>query len=89
MSDTKQPTVTIEAGPVLCGRCRQPLTPLIVEEIQGLLQLRSSTILIQEIKANCLRCGWTFRFHRKDDDAEKMTIVYGKLLQEVTNYTPE
>jgi len=89
MSDTKQPTVTMETGPVLCGRCRRPLNPLVVEDIQGLLQLRSDTVIIQELKANCLHCGWTFRFHRKDDDAEKMTVIYGKLLKEITDYNPE
>lgn len=89
MADSKHPSVTMETGPVICGRCRRPLSPLVVEEIQGLLQLHSDTVLVQEIKANCLACGWTFRWHRKDDAAEKMTVIYNKLLEHFKGYTPE
>ena len=59
-AENRTPSVTMETGPVICGRCKRELSPLVIEEIEGVSQLRAGTVLIPKIEANCLHCGWTF-----------------------------
>ena len=51
MTDAKNrtPNVTMETVPVVCGRCKRQLTPLVIEELAGFLQLRAGEILISNI----------------------------------------
>ena len=81
--------VTLETDPLLCGRCGESLSPLVVEEIDGQVQLRAGRVLISKLEAHCLRCGWTFHWNIREKDLEKMTMTYGTLLERLTTYKPE
>lgn len=88
MTDAKNrtDTVTMETGPVICARCRRELTPLVIEEIAGITQLRAGSVLIPKIEANCLHCGWAFYWNIREKDIEKMTLRYQQIL---SRYAPE
>jgi len=88
-ANNRTPIVTMETGPVICGRCRSELTPLIVEELKGIYQLRAGMVLIPRIKANCRNCGWTFYWNIKEEDIEKMTTTYEEVRKLLQNYKPE
>jgi RNase P subunit RPR2 len=82
MTDAKNRTdsVTMETGEVICGRCRRPLSPLVIEEIEGISQLRAGSVLIPKMEANCLHCGWAFYWNIREKDIEKMTLKYQQLI---------
>jgi len=93
MSDAKNRTntVTMETGPYTCERCKQPISPFIVEDIEGITQMRAGKALILRIEASCLTpgCGCIFRWNIRERDVEKMTVTYEKVLGNIQRYNPE
>ena len=84
------PTVTMETGPVICGRCRRTFAHLAIDLVAGVQQLRSAEILISRIEAVCMNCGWVFYWNIREKDLGKMAITYGEVLRSVRpGYTPE
>jgi DNA-directed RNA polymerase subunit RPC12/RpoP len=82
MTDAKKRTtsVTMETGPVICGRCNRELLPLMNEELAGFLQLRAGSILISNIEGNCSHCGWKFIWKIREKDVENMILKYQQLI---------
>jgi len=58
----------------------------VIEEIEGISQLRAGSVLIPKIEANCLHYGWTFSWNIREKDIEKMTVAYRNVL---ARYNPE
>lgn len=84
------PGVVIEAGPVSCRRCGRPFAHLVAEEIKGIVQLRIAGLLVMELYAHCLVCGWKFHWNVREKDVEKMAVIYGEVLAFARNgYVPE
>ena len=80
--------VTIETGPLICGRCRHTWAHFAIEQIDGIQQLRCGDVLIPRIEMTCLHCGWTFHWNVREKDLEKMTLAYNRLSANAT-YRPE
>ncbi|HLE52722.1 MAG TPA: hypothetical protein VI755_11705 [Anaerolineales bacterium] len=72
--------------PVICQRCSRAFANFVLEEIQGITQLRCGDLLITRQEANCLHCGWTFHWNIRERDVERMALVYGQLM---AAYMPE
>lgn len=93
MADAKKSqSVTIETGPVVCGRCGLHMSPLVIEEIEGVAQLRAGKALINKIEACCLtpKCGWMFYWNIREKDLEKNAVLYGEILRTIRpGYVPE
>jgi len=90
MPHNPPPTVTLETGPVVCGRCGRPFAGLVKEEIKGVTQLRAGSVLVVRMDANCLHCGWDFHWNVHEKDAGRMAVMYGKLLRTIRpGYVPE
>ena len=81
--------ITLDTGPVICGRCKRPFANYMFEEISGIVQLRSGDLIVSHIKANCCHCGWSFYYDIRDKEVEKMTIQYGELRRAIGGYLPE
>lgn len=89
MADSEKPNVTMETGPVICGRCRREITPLVIDNIQNMTELRvGSSLLIHSVQAACLHCGWEFTWYG-DKKIEKKTLAYRELLEQLKTYNPE
>ncbi len=80
---------TMESGPVNCQRCGRPFANFVLEEIQGITQLRCGDLLITKQEANCLHCGWTFHWNIRERDIERMAMAYGQVVATFRSYVPE
>lgn len=87
-NDTPVPPITLETGPVICGRCKRTFANYQFEDVNGLIQLHSGDLIVTHIKANCCYCGWTFHYDIRDKDIEQMVIKYGELRRALGGYTP-
>ena len=61
----------------------------MIEEIDGLVQLRCGSVLVRETEMVCLHCGWIFLWNIRTKDIEKMAIAYGELVVMSQRYNPE
>lgn len=86
MDDDKQvnqsdQNLHFERSVVKCKRCNRPFEHLMIEEIDGLVQLRCADVLVREAEMVCLHCGWIFHWNIRTKDIEKMAIAYGALVR--------
>jgi hypothetical protein len=81
--------VTVETGPVRCGHCRHVFTQLVIEEIDGAVQLRCEGVIIQRMEARCLHCGWVFKWYANEKDIQTMTLIYKNVLEKLQLYKAE
>ncbi len=93
MADAKNRTdgVTMETGPLICPRCKKPISPFVVEEIGGVTQLRAGKGLMIRAEISCLTpdCGCIFVWIFREKDLEKTIVMYEKILGSIQRYNPE
>lgn len=80
----------VETSPVFCRRCGKKFDHLVIEDVKGIMQLRIAGLLVMELHANCLICGWRFHWNIREKDVEKMATMYGEVLAYArSGYMPE
>jgi hypothetical protein len=77
-----------ERSQVKCQRCHRDFEHFMIEEMDGLAQLRCGDVLVTRAEMACLHCGAMFYWEIRAQDLEKMAVTYGRLTG-VKGYTPE
>ncbi len=80
-NDKPDQDLHFERSAVHCKRCLRPFSHFMIEEIDGLTQLRCADVLIREAEVICLHCGWVFHWNIRTKDIEKMAVAYGALVK--------
>jgi hypothetical protein len=83
------PFPSIKAGPVTCRRCKKISKHLVIEDINGIKQLRVGFWLIPFMDAYCTECGTPFRWDIREKDLSRMAAEYGRLREAIQLYLPE
>lgn len=86
---TPAETLHFERTPVTCRRCGKEFEHFTIERIDNFVQLRCGDVLITEIEATCLHCGWTLNWDARRVFLEKMAIAYGQIVLKMSGYNPE